>query len=342
VLADGRETRIRGRTWLVLPVLVVWANTHGSVLVGAALTAGYAGYGLVRAMVLHQGRATLAYLGLAITSAASVVCTPYGVGVLRYYASVSRVTPVLARNITEWGPSDPLHRDSAAFFVVAVVTLAAVRVGWRRGARPDPLLAVAAVALFGLALTAVRDQVWFGFAASLLAADALARGTRKDPALGRAFSAATAGALAAAGLAGLVLLAATPDSQFESLVPLASVSQATALAVRQPRADVLADDWSASAMLWLHPSMVGRVGFDARLEQYTVAQISAYAAFLAGAGHWQRVMRPYSIVVVSTALHPRLAHALTRLPGWHVAAASRSGMVVERDPTTTPRRSAGW
>ena len=42
VVADSRAPRLRARTWLVLPVLVLWANTHGSVLIGAAMVALYA------------------------------------------------------------------------------------------------------------------------------------------------------------------------------------------------------------------------------------------------------------------------------------------------------------
>jgi hypothetical protein len=89
--------------------------------------------------------------------------------------------------------------------------------------------------------------------------------------------------------------------------------------------------------------MFGRVGFDARLEQYSVAQIDAYTDFLgAGGPAWPRIMRGYGIVVVSRAMHRRLATALTRLPGWRVVYSDRSGLVVERqigDPApVTPRQ----
>src|SRR5579859_5383700 len=41
IVADSRAARLRARTWLVLPVLVLWANTHGSVLIGAAMVTLY-------------------------------------------------------------------------------------------------------------------------------------------------------------------------------------------------------------------------------------------------------------------------------------------------------------
>src|SRR5436305_1268076 len=83
---------------------------------------------------------------------ASVACTPYGAGVLHYYRQINAVTPALARYVTEWQRPNPLYLVSMAFFAVAMATAIAVAVAWRRGARPEPLLAVIAVALLGLAL----------------------------------------------------------------------------------------------------------------------------------------------------------------------------------------------
>ena len=334
ILADSRVPRLRARTWLVVPVLVIWANTHGSVLVGAAFVGLYAGYRIVAALLRRDRRPVPGYLALGAVAAVSVLCTPYGTGVIRYYARVKDVTPALTRDIQEWSPPNPLNPVSWGFFALVVATAIAVMVAWRRGARPDPVLAAAALALLGLALTAARNQVWFGFGGSLLAADTLARSSAgRVPVLSRAFGWVTAGVLATAALAGLGVLATAPDRQFESLVPRRAVDTAAALAARDPAARVLGDDWSGSPMLWLHPAMFGRVGFDARLEQYSPAQIDAYADFLGVHGHaWQRIMHGYDIVVVSRQ-HRLLASALARLPGWRVVYSDRDGLVIER---------AGW
>jgi hypothetical protein len=333
LLADSGAPRLRARTWLVVPVLVIWANTHGSVLLGAALVALYAGYRVAAALLRRDRRPVPAYLALGAAAAASVLCTPYGTGVIRYYARIQDVTPALSRDIPEWSPPTPLSPLSWGFFALVVATAIAVAVAWRRGARPDPVLAGAALVLLGLALTAVRNQVWFGFGGSLLAADTLARSSGgRVSVLSRAFGWVTAGVLAAAALAGLGVLAMAPDRQFESQVPLRAIGTAAALAARDPAARVLGDDWSGSPMLWLHPAMFGRVGFDARLEQYSVAQIDAYADFLRVHGPaWQRIMHGYDIVVISRQ-HRLLASALARLPGWRVVYSDRDGLVVERAP----------
>jgi hypothetical protein len=151
------------------------------------------------------------------------------------------------------------------------------------------------------------------------------------PALSQAFSRVTAGVLAAAALIGAGLIATEPAARFESLVPVRAIGAAAALAVRHPGARILADEWSSPPMLWLHPAMFGRVGYDARLEQFSVAQLNAYATFLsARRPGWQRLLRGYDLVVVNREQHGWLGTALTRLPGWRVAYSGRDGLVLER------------
>jgi hypothetical protein len=334
VVADSRAPRLRARTWLAVPVLVLWANTHGSVVVGAAMVMLYAGWRAVLAPRRTGYRAALGYLALGAAAAGSVICTPYGTGVIYYYKAVNSVTPALSRYVTEWERPDPLYLVSIGFFALLVAVVIALVIAWRRGTRPDPVLAAIALGTLVLALTAIRNQTFFGFAGSLLAADTLARGNfAQPPALSPAFSRVTAAALAAAALIGVALIAAEPGGKFESLVPVRAIDAAAALAARDPGARVLADEWSSPPLLWLHPGLFGRVGFDARLEQYSVAQLNAYATFLsARAPGWQRLLRGYRIVVVSRQHHDGLAGALARLPGWRVAYADRQGLVLERRP----------
>ena len=277
-------------------------------------------------------RAVLGYLALGAASALSVLCTPYGTGVIGYYKSVNRVAPALSHYVTEWQRPNPLYLVSMGFFALLTATVIAVAVAWRRGTRPDPVLAAIALGLLVLALTAIRNQAFFAFAGSLLAADTLARSNAgRAPALSRSFSRATAAVLAVAALIGIGLIAAEPGSKFESLVPVRAIGAAAALAARHPGARVLADEWSSPPMLWLHPATFGRVAYDARLEQYSVAQLRAYATFLsARRPGWQRLMRGYDLVVVNRKQHQWLATALARLPGWQVAYSGRDGLVLQR------------
>jgi hypothetical protein len=326
---DSRADRMRARTWLVLPVLVFWANTHGSVLLGAAMVALYALYRSVLAIARKDRRAVPAFALLAVLALASVACTPYGAGIAGYYARFPG-NPPLSRFVAEWAPPTPLSSFSWAFFAVLLVIIVAIFLAWRRGARPDPVLAGLTALTLALAFTAVRNQAWFGFAGTLFAADMAARaGAGPNQPLSKAFSRAVAGLLAALAAASMLVLAVTPDSQFFRQAPRRPINVAADLAVMHPRLRVLGDDYSGTAMLWLRPAVTGRVAFDVRFELYG-AELQAFSDFLFVRGHgWDRVTRGYGIVVASS-LHPELVRKLRTLPGWRVVFEDSQGIVLIR------------
>ena len=74
LLEDDRAPRLRPQSWLVIPVLVLWANTHGSVLLGAALVGLYAGYRAVKASARHEYGAVPPFLAFGAAAGAAVVC----------------------------------------------------------------------------------------------------------------------------------------------------------------------------------------------------------------------------------------------------------------------------
>jgi hypothetical protein len=329
ILEDDRAPRLRPRTWLVVPVLVLWANTHGSVLLGAGLVVLYAVYRVTKSAVRHDPSLSPGYLALGAVAGVSVFCTPYGTGLSRYYRLFIG-NPDLPRYAGEWvapSLSDPL---SWAFFTFLLATVIAVGVAVRRSARPDPLLLGLAAVLLGLAVTGVRFQAWFAFGGSMVAADTLARGGGRVPALGGAFRRTAARVLAALALISVGALVARPDRQFESGFPVQPINVAAALAADNPALRILGDDWCGTPMLWLHPAMLGRVGFDIRVEQYPGAELSAYFDFMQARRGWQRAMKGYSLILVSRRHHALLASALERLPGWRVVYEDAAGLVLER------------
>jgi len=335
LLADDRAPRLRPRTWLVIPVLVLWANTHGSVLLGAGLACLYAGYRALKAAARREYGAIPLFLAFGAAAGAAVVCTPYGPGVIQDYARFLG-NPALSRNIVEWATPSPLDPYSWAFFALIPAVVIAVALAWRRGTRPDPLLCGIALVLLAVAFTAVRNQQWFAFGGSLLAADTLARSNgRRVPQLGQAFRRATTGVLAALAVASAVVLALTSSQQFQSEIPRRAIDVAATLAAKNPASRILGDPWSGTPMLWLHPATIGRVALDARMELYSASEINAYFDFLSVRGRrWQRVTHGYDIIVASRINDPGLAGALGRLPGWRVVYEDRSGLVLRRQAAT--------
>jgi hypothetical protein len=219
---------------------------------------------------------------------------------------------------------------SWAFYAVLVAVVVAVIVGWRRGARPNPeLVAITAVTL-AMAQLAFRNVPWFGFTGCLLAADML-RARSAPAALPAPFRRVLAAALAACAVVAAVTLAREPASQYEAWIPDRPIGVAAQLAAQDSKLRMLSDQWTAVGMLWLHPSMLSRVAFDVRDEQYSQSEIAEVFAYLAADGpDWQRALHGYNLVVVSRHWHPHLADVMSRLPGWRVVFADSSGVVLLR------------
>lgn len=340
VVVDNDAPRPRRLTWLAIPLLVMWANIHGSVLMGAGLISAYAGYRVLRAVLKHEHHCIAAYLMLGTASVAAVFCTPYGPGVIKYYRSLIG-NPLLARNVAEWGPPNPLNPICWAFFAVAAIAVATVIISWRRGRRPDSLLLAIAAGTLALAGLALRNDVWFGFAGCLLVADILPHGPRPQ-AFRRPFTLAVAAVMAGAAVASTIVLAREPVATYESMLPRRAISVAATIASRSKGARIISDVYGSDGMLWLKPTLFGRVAFDTRLEQYTRTQLRTDLTFLYARPGWQRATIGYSIIVVTPGQSdPTLVRDVTHLRGWRVVFSDRQGVVAVRTGLAQPRSDTG-
>jgi hypothetical protein len=87
-------------------------------------------------------------------------------------------------------------------------------------------------------------------------------------------------------------------------------------ALEHPGALILADDRSADALLWKHPELGGRIGYDARLELYPQADVRAWGDFIRG-DPAQDFLSPYDVLVAAET-NRDLVRRLRTLPGWRV------------------------
>jgi hypothetical protein len=316
--ADDRP-RPRVRDWMSIPLLVMWANMHGSVLVGAGFVVLHAASRAWSAVGRRDWKGLASYLLLGSVAAASPICTPYGTHIVRYYGSLIG-NPDLSGAGTEWTPPNPVSADSWAFFAVVIAVTVAVFVGFRRGSRPQREVAIFAVAALCIALVA-----YCVLAGEMLAGSSASR----QPAA--PFRQMLATALAACAVVAAIGLAREPATQYQTSIPSRAVTVAADIAARQPRLVVLSDQFCAVGLLWLHPDLLGRVAFDIRVEQYPRAGLAAMFDFIDARGpHWQRMLRGYDLVVVSRQMNPRLARALPRVLGWRVVYSDSSGVVLQR------------
>jgi hypothetical protein len=331
LLTELDRGRFSRRALLVVPVIALWANLHGSVLVGAALAAACFGLRGARNVAGRRPRAALPDLAVALLAVAAVFATPYGTAIVGYYPRVLG-DPAL-NTIAEWQPSS---------FTILNIPFVAILVGlvgtafFSRGRRlPVPAWPVGiAAALAVLATHAIRYQVWFAIAAAPALALLVTRiraPAGEDAALPRRLAIAATAASAGATAAVCAVLALTSQATYQSFVARTAVAAADRYAEAHPGARVLADDSTGSALLWLHPALAGRVGFDARTEIYPPSRFLRFDRFLLLSGRsWTAATRGYRVLAITCWLHPGLCPAIRRLPDWRVIADSSGGLVAVR------------
>ena len=316
LLVDGYRTGVRRRTLLVLPLLVVWANLHGSVILGAGLTTLLAVVTLVRKPKvpgLGQAPSTFVPVLLLVCAPACVLATPYGFDIVAYY-DLMLVDAPFAEILREWQWSSP-SGTTALFWALAAVTAGLLALRRCRSRLSLFELVVLAVTFVG-AVQAVRGVIWFALACAAIlpvALDGLL--TRADPAASRVNTAISVASLAALAVAFVVTLA-RPGDWFSQEWPeerVAAMREATA----DPATRLFATDGTADWLLWRLPELRGRIAYDVRFELYdeqTLDRISRYGN--REGSEWKSLADGYGVVIVDERGH---LQAFRAEPGARVA-----------------------
>jgi hypothetical protein len=315
VLADARQPS--RRVFATLPLLVLWTNLHGSVVLGAMLVSLA---GLMA--IVQQHRPSGRGLALLLAPWACVFASPYALHLPAYYEKIL-VGGDFKQFVTEWRPTT-LTANTAAVYLLVLGGL------WLlgRAGRDAPLLDQLAFALTAvLAFEAVRNTAWIGLVALAVLpplVDRL-RGPVVEPArLNRILSVTILVSLVIS-VAGV---AAKPTSWFTSGFPAAG-ARATAVAAG-PEGNVFASSPFADWLLWSRPALAGRVAFDARFELLSRAQIQRIAEFQARAGNWLSTARAYRVFVLDPHTDHALEQALRRALPARVVFSSPQVVVLRR------------
>jgi hypothetical protein len=259
LLVSDARTRSR-RVFLVLPLLAVWANIHGSVLLGSALV-GVRG--------LTEWRAKVRAICLIIGSVAAIFATPYGVAILDYYRA-TLVSPVLAQLVSEWQPTELTPWTVPVFVLV-------VGGAWLVGRHSRSITAFEQVALAltgALALLAVRHLAWFGIAALVILPKVLSelmsddrRRSRRAPNIAIAVTTLAVAAVSVGPT--LMRLDSSVESSFSSEAADVVAEAASVDSSLHIFADVRYGDW----LLWQYPELRGRILYDSRFELLSTTEL---------------------------------------------------------------------
>jgi hypothetical protein len=145
------ETRSPSRRiWLAVPLIAVWSNLHGAVLIGFGITCCY--------LLFDRFRLEPALALLVIAATALAICvTPAGAETVSYYHRV--LTNVsLQRGIGLWSPLSPSHPFDDILVIAGLVL--AVGLPRARLARWELL---ALLVLAAATVDASRDGIWLLF-----------------------------------------------------------------------------------------------------------------------------------------------------------------------------------
>jgi hypothetical protein len=301
-----RPTRLR---WLAtFPVLVIWANLHGSVTLGVGIAVIYGATVLASGYRAAGVRGLRGPRGLAFVLGAplALLATPYGLAIVHYYR-VTLFNPGFGKLVTEWQPVTSYTILAIPLLALIFGTLWALGRSGRRTPAFDQL--VLAVLALG-AIDAVRNITWFGLAVMVLLPATITQ-LRPDAPQGlRRARVNVALALAAAGLAAIATVAvlARPTSWFDSAYPQRGVSTIERIVAARPRTKIFADVRFADWLVWEDPALAGHIAYDTSLENLTDAQLQSLSSLTADHGPGvPGTLAPYTVLV----LYPNASNRAT-------------------------------
>jgi hypothetical protein len=312
------------RVWLVLPVLALWANLHGSVLLGSALVLLRCAIGIALAVRARDVRSIPRPLALALAALAAPFASPYGLSLLQYYRET--VTSGGFHDlIAEWAGTT--FRGSPAFYVVAAIAIVClVRPEVKLGLFDALVLVVLALA----GLDTARNVVWLPLAAVVLLPPALARWSPEP--VSRSRLRPVLAVLALVGALGVGALAAGLSSRsLESAWPQTEGNAIAAAAARDPGSKVVSDAGYADWLLWQHPELRGRIAFDVRFELLGDRGLKRLVHLQQAAGPaWNRPFAGYRLALWSRSANPELVASLLAEPGARVLAHADGVYAIQR------------
>jgi hypothetical protein len=280
------------RVYLVLPLLVLWANLHGSVVVGAALVSAF---GFVEiAGSLWQSPRSVRPRSVVLVAAPwlCVLASPYATSLPHYYREI--FSGGFGSYVTEWAPTT-LSFQTAAVYLLALGGLWLIG---RTRSRASAFEQLAFVGLTLLAFDAVRNEVWLALAALAILPrllDALRAPAVEPKRLNRMLALAMLAGVALATVA----VAFEPGSWFTREQYPAATGDAAAAAAGAHRR-VFANEEFADWLVFENPKLAGRIAYDSRFELLTSRQLRSVVEFRNLVAGWPSTVRGYSVLVLDT------------------------------------------
>ncbi|HEX5951256.1 MAG TPA: hypothetical protein VFZ96_09645 [Actinomycetota bacterium] len=283
---------------LVIPVTALWANLHGSFVLGPAWVALAA----LRDAAGGRDRAVRTFI-TALVAAAAALVNPFGPRVFTYVVDLSS-DPLIRRFIQEWR-RPTLDPAQGVYFAISVLFLASVvAVVWyiaRAGRHPRWPALVTAVVVAAPAALSLRGVYWWGMAAPVLLAEVTVPRERARSAEPRGRHVAVVVGVFGLGL--LAMVARWAPFTAQDPPPYSMLTYAPPNITRELRGVLAPGEPIFNAQLWgswfefalpNHP-----VFADSRIEVIPSAAWADYLAVSDARPGWQAILERWNIRVIA-------------------------------------------
>ena len=280
------------RVGLVIALLVIWANVHGTVVMGAGL-AMLCGLFAATATGGSQRRPALALLFL---SPLCIFASPYGVALVGYYRDLL-MNPLMPKFVAEWKVSTPGVLTAVFYAVLLAAVVLLAKYGRKVALYDKVALALLAVS----AIMALRSIIWFGLAAVIVLTplvDDVLGATRSLT--GRTVARAGLAAGAVALVVGVVVFSSS-NTSLQQDWPRAAADRVALLSSHPGRERVFADATVADWLLWVKPELRNRIAYDARFELFRSGEFTKLSDYGKKKGdHWPDAASGYNVFLYDT------------------------------------------
>jgi hypothetical protein len=321
-LLSRRDDHPKSVLW-ALPLVVIWANTHGSFFLAFPL--------LAIAMAHDVQRRTPISRPLLVTGLAAIPLTllnPFGARIWGYAASIA-TDPRIRNGVIEWQPPT-IETVAGTLFLVSVVAVA-LFVGWRWREATWPTFAGLGFFLV-LGLSSIRASLWWLLAAPVLIAPLAPRGPRERADPRSRLNAALVGILCLLAVAPLIRWLPYPDrdppGSLLTSAP-AGITRALEDTVEPGQPIFNAQRWGSWFEFALpdHPVFV-----DSRWEVVPDAAWDDYDAVSDGREGWEAILEGYGFEAVALASEEQasLLSVIEHDPDWRLVHRDEDGAVFVR------------
>jgi hypothetical protein len=321
-LLQGRRQHPR-RLWWAVPIVVVWANAHGSFFLGPLL--------LSLAAVDDRIRKTPGANGTALVALASLPATllsPFGPRVWSYVVEVS--SNPLVQQVSEWQPPSLRTYTGLMFFLSAIAV--SVFLARRPGRVPWNAI-VPLVLLFAIGLPATRGTLWWGIGAPVIVAGLLPAPRRVAPDPANRANTAIAAILVVMALVPLAAWAphsgqGPPPGRLVKFAPPGVTAQLQELLAPGERF-FHPQEWGSWFELALpnNPALV-----DSRFELMPEGVWSDYEAVSSARADWKEILDRWDIrvAVLAPDQQEELIPVMRADPDWKLVYEDADGLIFTR------------